>query len=132
MRGRGLVCAGEIFSKCFGKTTTAKCITSMVGSQFVEINSKSSGVAECEKIFVEARGELRLRGRKTILFCGEILKISAGCVARPCRVGSDHLDRSYNRETIFKSTECTSVTMSDIYIRQNLQTKTYGKSWIEL
>lgn len=52
-----------------GKTTIARCIASMVGSRFVEINSTSSGVAECKKIFAEARGELGLTGRKTIIFC---------------------------------------------------------------
>jgi putative ATPase len=55
-----------------GKTTIARCIASMVGSRFVEINSTSSGVAECKKIFAEARGELGLTGRKTIIFCDEI------------------------------------------------------------
>lgn len=52
-----------------GKTTIARCIASLVGSRFVEINSTSSGVGECKKIFAEARGELGLTGRKTIIFC---------------------------------------------------------------
>jgi len=55
-----------------GKTTIARCIASMVGSRFVEINSTSSGIAECKKIFAEAKGELGLTGRKTIIFCDEI------------------------------------------------------------
>jgi len=55
-----------------GKTTIARVIASMVGSRFVEINSTSSGVGECKKIFAEARGELGLSGRKTIVFCDEI------------------------------------------------------------
>ena len=59
-----------------GKTTIARCIASMVGSRFVEINSTSSGVAECKKIFGEARGELGLTGRKTIIFCDEIHRFS--------------------------------------------------------
>ena len=59
-----------------GKTTIARCIASMVGSRFVEINSTSSGVAECKKIFAEARGELGLTGRKTILFADEIHRFS--------------------------------------------------------
>ncbi|TVY82338.1 ATPase WRNIP1-like protein [Lachnellula suecica] len=59
-----------------GKTTIARCIASMVGSRFVEINSTSSGVADCKKIFAEARGELGLTGRKTILFCDEIHRFS--------------------------------------------------------
>ena len=59
-----------------GKTTIARCIASMVGSRFVEINSTSSGVAECKKIFAEARGDLSLSGRKTIIFCDEIHRFS--------------------------------------------------------
>merc|ERR1712000_257675 len=48
----------------------------MVGSRFVEINSTSSGVAECKKIFTEAKSELGLTGRKTIIFCDEIHRFS--------------------------------------------------------
>lgn len=59
-----------------GKTTIARVIAGMVGSRFVEINSTSSGVAECKKIFAEARNELNLTGRKTIIFCDEIHRFS--------------------------------------------------------
>ncbi|OKL60024.1 hypothetical protein UA08_04748 [Talaromyces atroroseus] len=59
-----------------GKTTIARVIASMVGSRFVEINSTTSGIAECKKIFAEARNELGLTGRKTILFCDEIHRFS--------------------------------------------------------
>ncbi|KIW49895.1 hypothetical protein PV05_11532 [Exophiala xenobiotica] len=59
-----------------GKTTIARVIASMVGSRFVEINSTSSGVAECKKIFTEAKSELGLTGRKTIIFCDEIHRFS--------------------------------------------------------
>lgn len=59
-----------------GKTTIARVVASMVGSRFVEINSTSSGVAECKKIFAEARSELGLTGRKTIIFCDEIHRFS--------------------------------------------------------
>lgn len=55
-----------------GKTTIARVIAGIVGSRFIEINSTSSGVAECKKIFAEARSELGLTGRKTIIFCDEI------------------------------------------------------------
>ena len=55
-----------------GKTTIARVIASVVGSRFIEINSTSSGVAECKKIFAEARSELGLAGWKTIIFCDEI------------------------------------------------------------
>ncbi|PGH36865.1 ATPase [[Emmonsia] crescens] len=59
-----------------GKTTIARVIAKMVGSRFVEINSTNSGVAECKKIFAEAKNELSLSGRKTILFCDEIHRFS--------------------------------------------------------
>ncbi|KAL4882049.1 hypothetical protein BJY04DRAFT_207213 [Aspergillus karnatakaensis] len=59
-----------------GKTTIARVIASMVGSRFVEINSTSSGVAECKKIFADSKSELSLTGRKTIIFCDEIHRFS--------------------------------------------------------
>ena len=58
-----------------GKTTIARLIANIVGSRFVEINSTSSGVAECKKIFADARSELGLTGRKTILV-GETVRYS--------------------------------------------------------
>ncbi|KAK8086819.1 ATPase [Apiospora phragmitis] len=59
-----------------GKTTIARCIAQMVGSRFIELNATSSGVAECKKFFVEAENELKLIGRKTIIFCDEIHRFS--------------------------------------------------------
>lgn len=59
-----------------GKTTIARLIAQTAGSRFVEINSTSSGVGECKKLFLEARNELGLTGRKTIIFCDEIHRFS--------------------------------------------------------
>ena len=59
-----------------GKTTIARVLAHMSGARFVEINSTSTGVAECKKIFAEARGELGLAGKKTIIFCDEIHRFS--------------------------------------------------------
>lgn len=59
-----------------GKTTIARVVANMVGSRFLEINSTSSGVGDVKKIFAEARSELSLTGRKTILFCDEIHRFS--------------------------------------------------------
>ncbi|RMZ89422.1 hypothetical protein DV736_g3341, partial [Chaetothyriales sp. CBS 134916] len=59
-----------------GKTTIARVVANSVGSRFIEINSTSTGVAECKKIFGEARNELALTGRKTIIFCDEIHRFS--------------------------------------------------------
>ncbi len=79
---RGLIEADRVPSMILwggagtGKTTIARVIANMVGSRFVEINSTSSGVAECKKIFSEAKSELGLTGRKTIIFCDEIHRFS--------------------------------------------------------
>jgi putative ATPase len=59
-----------------GKTTIARCMAQMVGSRFIELNATSSGVADCKKIFGEAENELKLTGRKTIIFCDEIHRFS--------------------------------------------------------
>ena len=59
-----------------GKTTIARVISAIVGSRFVELNSTSTGVAECKKVFSEAKSELNLTGRKTIIFCDEIHRFS--------------------------------------------------------
>lgn len=59
-----------------GKTTIARLIANAAGNRFVEINSTSSGVAECKKLFTEAKNELSLTGRKTIIFCDEIHRFS--------------------------------------------------------
>jgi putative ATPase len=59
-----------------GKTTIARLIAQTAGTRFVEINSTSSGVAECKKLFGEAKNELSLTGRKTIIFCDEIHRFS--------------------------------------------------------
>lgn len=79
---RGLIEADRVPSMILwggagtGKTTIARVIANIAGSRFVEINSTSSGVAECKKIFAEAKTELALTGRKTIIFCDEIHRFS--------------------------------------------------------
>jgi putative ATPase len=79
---RGLIEADRVPSMILwggagtGKTTIARCISSMVGSRFIEINSTSTGIAEVKKLFAEARNELSLTGRKTIIFCDEIHRFS--------------------------------------------------------
>lgn len=55
-----------------GKTTIARVIATRSGSRFVEISATASGVGDCKRIFAEAKSELVLSGRKTILFCDEI------------------------------------------------------------
>jgi putative ATPase len=59
-----------------GKTTIARIIAKMSGSRFVEINSTSSGVAECKKLFADAKADLLRHDRRTIIFCDEIHRFS--------------------------------------------------------
>lgn len=59
-----------------GKTTIARLIAQAAGTRFVEINSTSTGVGEVKKLFAEAKNELSLTGRKTIIFCDEIHRFS--------------------------------------------------------
>lgn len=59
-----------------GKTTIARVIAQRTKCRFVEISATDSGVGECKKIFQEAKSELLLTGRKTILFCDEIHRFS--------------------------------------------------------
>ncbi|KAH7149856.1 DNA polymerase III, clamp loader complex, gamma/delta/delta subunit [Dactylonectria estremocensis] len=55
-----------------GKTTIARCIAHMVGSRFIELNATSTGVGEVKKLFQEAANDVKLTGRRTIIFCDEI------------------------------------------------------------
>ncbi|KAB8345847.1 hypothetical protein FH972_022902 [Carpinus fangiana] len=79
---RGLIEAGRVPSMILwggpgtGKTTIARLIAKTADKRFVEINSTSSGVAECKKLFAEAKNELSLTGRGTIIFCDEIHRFS--------------------------------------------------------
>jgi len=59
-----------------GKTTIARLIANTSGSRFVEINSTSTKLDQVRTIFNEASQELRLTGRKTIVFCDELHRFS--------------------------------------------------------
>jgi putative ATPase len=55
-----------------GKTTIARLIAHKAQYRFIEVNSTSTGVQECKKFFSEARSELAVTGRRTIIFCDEL------------------------------------------------------------
>ncbi len=54
-----------------GKTTIAKLIAKYIDAEFVMLSAVFSGVADLKKVFTNA-SELRLVGRRTILFVDEI------------------------------------------------------------
>ncbi|KAK8134124.1 DNA-dependent ATPase MGS1 [Apiospora sp. TS-2023a] len=88
-----------------GKTTIARCIAQMVGSRFIELNATSSGVAECKKWFIEAENELKLTGRKTIIFCDEIHRFSKSqqdIFLRPVEAGTITLIGATTENPSFK------------------------------
>ncbi|KAK7948417.1 DNA-dependent ATPase MGS1 [Apiospora aurea] len=88
-----------------GKTTIARCIAQMVGSRFIELNATSSGVAECKKFFMEAENELKLTGRKTIIFCDEIHRFSKAqqdIFLRPVEAGTITLIGATTENPSFK------------------------------
>lgn len=55
-----------------GKTTLARCLAREVGGRLCEVVGGESGVAEVKKVFTQAKSELQLTGRRTILFCDEV------------------------------------------------------------
>lgn len=55
-----------------GKTTLAKIIANTTKSEFKQINAVTSGVAEIRKAIDEATENLKLYGKKTIVFIDEI------------------------------------------------------------
>ncbi|KAK6528248.1 hypothetical protein TWF281_009495 [Arthrobotrys megalospora] len=55
-----------------GKTTIARTIAASTKARFVELSGTTNNIADCKKIFDQAKSELNLLGRKTILFIDEI------------------------------------------------------------
>ena len=55
-----------------GKTTLARIVAESTGARFVWFSAVTMGVKDVKRVVSEARDELGLRGRRTILFCDEI------------------------------------------------------------
>ncbi|KAK6535287.1 hypothetical protein TWF694_001754 [Orbilia ellipsospora] len=55
-----------------GKTTIARTIAASTKARFVELSGTTNNIADCKKIFEQAKSEMGLLGRKTILFIDEI------------------------------------------------------------
>jgi putative ATPase len=55
-----------------GKTTLARIVAESTGARFVWFSAVTMGVKDVKRVVTEARDELGLRGRRTILFCDEI------------------------------------------------------------
>lgn len=55
-----------------GKTTLAKVIANTTSAQFKQINATSSGKKDMEEVVKEAKNNLGMYGKKTILFVDEI------------------------------------------------------------
>ncbi len=69
---------GEIQSVIFwgppgtGKTTLARIISRVTNSEFISFSAVTSGVKEIREVIATAEMNMRVRGRKTILFVDEI------------------------------------------------------------
>ncbi|OPJ58093.1 replication-associated recombination protein A [Clostridium oryzae] len=55
-----------------GKTTLARIIANRTKANFVELSAVSAGTADVKKIITEADNNLKLYGKKTILFLDEV------------------------------------------------------------
>ncbi|MBH1940301.1 replication-associated recombination protein A [Mobilitalea sibirica] len=61
-----------------GKTTLAKVIANTTSSLFTQINATSSGKKDMEAVIEEAKNNLGMYGKKTILFIDEIHRFNKG------------------------------------------------------
>ncbi|ODV87185.1 hypothetical protein CANARDRAFT_194652 [[Candida] arabinofermentans NRRL YB-2248] len=55
-----------------GKTTLARIISNSTKCRFVELSATANGIQDCKKVFEEAKNELKLTKRRTIVFVDEI------------------------------------------------------------
>jgi putative ATPase len=59
-----------------GKTSLARVVAGVTKARFVELSAVTSGVSDVRKVIEEARDQLGMTGRRTILFIDEIHRFS--------------------------------------------------------
>lgn len=59
-----------------GKTTLARIIAQTTNSSFQELSATSAGKADIQKIFDNAANQLKLTGKKTVLFIDEVQRFN--------------------------------------------------------
>lgn len=59
-----------------GKTTLARIIANQTKANFIELSAVTAGTADVRKIVTEADSDLKLYGKKTILFLDEVHRFS--------------------------------------------------------
>src|SRR5437764_14713158 len=75
---RRLLAADRLSSVIFhgppgsGKTSLAHVIAQQTQCQFRQLNAVASGIKEMRELLLEARGELEISGRRTVLFVDEL------------------------------------------------------------
>lgn len=60
-----------------GKTTMARLIANRADADFRELSATSSGTGDVRKVFEQAKNQLKLTGRRTILFIGESSRVGS-------------------------------------------------------
>ena len=61
-----------------GKTSLAQVIAAKTTSRFVRINAVTSGVKDLREITLQAKDELHLYGKRTLVFCDEVHRFNKG------------------------------------------------------
>ena len=61
-----------------GKTTLAKVIANTTSAEFLQINATSAGKKDMEEVVSEAKNNMGMYGRRTILFVDEIHRFNKG------------------------------------------------------
>ena len=61
-----------------GKTTLAKVIANTTSAEFTQINATTAGKKDMEEVVTEAKNNMGMYGRRTILFVDEIHRFNKG------------------------------------------------------